>query len=113
MNGRSALMTVGFQFPYGDIDGVDRDDETKVITFGVSIKRAILGLQLGIAVQISGDGVVTMNIVPTITRIQEEADVELPTSTTTVQAIKIPSSIFRNWPPPFGCRTERPWYSPD
>jgi type II secretory pathway component GspD/PulD (secretin) len=90
MNGRSALLTVGFQFPYGDIDGVDRDEETKVITFGTSIKRAILGLQFGIAVQITADGIVTMNIVPTITRIQEEADVELPTSATSVQTIKNP-----------------------
>ena len=31
-----------------------------------------------------------MNIVPTITRIQEEADVELPTSTTTTQTISNP-----------------------
>jgi type II secretory pathway component GspD/PulD (secretin) len=90
MNGRSALLTVGFQFPYGDIDGVDRDDETKVVTFGTSIKRAILGLQFGISVQIAADGLVSMNIVPTITRIQEEADVELPTSATTVQTIKNP-----------------------
>ena len=90
MNGRSALLTVGFQFPYGDIDGVDRDDDTKVVTFGVSIKRAILGLQFGIAVQIAADGVVTMNIVPTITRIQEEEDVELPTSSTSTQTIKNP-----------------------
>ena len=90
MNGRSALLTVGFQFPYGDIDGVDRDDDTKVVTFGVSIKRAILGLQFGIAVQIAADGLVTMNIVPTITRIQEEEDVELPTSATSTQTIKNP-----------------------
>ncbi len=90
MNGRSALLTVGYQFPYGDIDGVDRDDDTKVVTFGTSIKRAILGLQFGISVQIAADGTVTMNIVPTITRIQEEADVELPTSATTVQTIKNP-----------------------
>jgi type II secretory pathway component GspD/PulD (secretin) len=90
MNGRSALLTVGFQFPYGDIDGVDRDDDTKVVTFGVSIKRAILGLQFGISVQIADDGMVTMNIVPTITRIQEEVDVELPTSATTTQTIANP-----------------------
>lgn len=90
MNGRSALLTVGFQYPYGDIDGVDRDDDTKVVTFGTSIKRAVLGLQFGISVQISADGLVTMNIVPTITRIQEEAEVELPTSNITVQTIKNP-----------------------
>jgi type II secretory pathway component GspD/PulD (secretin) len=90
MNGRSAILTVGFQFPYGDIDGVDRDEETNVTTFGTSIKRAILGLQFGISVQIAADGTVTMNIVPTITRIQEEANVELPTTATTTQTIKNP-----------------------
>jgi len=90
MNGRSALLTVGFQFPYGDIDGIDRDDDTKVVTFGTSIKRAILGLQFGISAQIAADGTVTMNIVPTITRIQEEENVELPTSATTTQTIKNP-----------------------
>ena len=62
----------------------------QVVTFGVSIKRAILGLQFGIAVQIAADGMVTMNIVPTITRIQEEVDVELPTSAISTQSIKNP-----------------------
>ena len=90
MNGRSALLTVGFQFPYGDINGIDRDDDTKITTFGTSIKRAVLGLQFGISVQIATDATVTMNIVPTITRIQEEAEVELPTSAFTVQTITNP-----------------------
>lgn len=90
MNGRSALLTVGFQFPYGDVDGVDRDEDTKVVTFGTSIKRAILGLQFGLSVQIAADGNVTMNIVPTITRIQEETDVELPTSGFDTQTISNP-----------------------
>lgn len=90
MNGRSAVMTVGFQFPYGDVDGVDRDPETGVVTFGTSIKRTVLGLQMGITPQISGDGYVTLNIVPTITRIQAEQDVELPTSTDTKQTISNP-----------------------
>ena len=90
MNGRSAVMTVGFQFPYGDVDGVDRDPETGVITFGTSIKRTVLGLQLGITPQISGDGIVTLHIVPTITRIQGKEDVELPTSVNTTQTISNP-----------------------
>jgi MSHA biogenesis protein MshL len=79
MNGQSALMTVGFQFPYGDIDGVDRDTEG-LVTYGANIKRAVLGLQLGITVQISDDGIVALHIVPTITRIQTEEDVEIPTA---------------------------------
>ena len=90
MNGCSAVMTVGFQFPYGDVDGVDRDPETGVITFGTSIKRTVLGLQLGITPQISSDGIVTLHIVPTITRIQGEEKVELPTSVDTTQTISNP-----------------------
>ncbi len=90
MNGRSAVMTVGFQFPYGDVDGVDRDPETGVITFGTTIKRTVLGLQMGITPQISQDGNVTLYIVPTITRIQDEQAVELPTSATTTQTISNP-----------------------
>jgi MSHA biogenesis protein MshL len=89
-NGQSAVMTVGFQFPYGDVSGVDRDPETGVVTFGTTIKRAVLGLQLGITPQISSDGIVTLHIVPTITRIQREEQVELPTSTTTTQSIANP-----------------------
>ena len=90
MNGKSAILTVGIQFPYGDIEGVDRDEETNTVTFGTSIKRAILGLQLGITPQISENGMVTLNIVPTITRIQREEQVELPTSSTGSQTISNP-----------------------
>ena len=90
MNGQSAILTVGFQFPYGDVEGVDRDTETGIVTYGTSIKRAILGLQLGITPQISRDGVVTLNIIPTITRIQGEEVVELPTGSTTTEAISNP-----------------------
>lgn len=90
MNGQSSLMTVGYQFPYGDVDGVDRDIETGITTIGVEIRRAVLGLQLGITPQISRDGVVTLNIVPTITRIQSEENVELPLSSTAVQTISNP-----------------------
>lgn len=90
INGQSAIMTVGFQFPYGDISGVDRDTETGVVTFGTSIKRAILGLQLGLTPQISSDGIVTLHIVPTITRIQSEEKVEIPTTATSSQSISNP-----------------------
>jgi type II secretory pathway component GspD/PulD (secretin) len=74
------VLTVGSQFPYTDIDGVDRDLETGVVTIGTSIKRALLGLQLGITPLISSDGLVTLNIVPTLTRIQREVALEIPTS---------------------------------
>ena len=90
MNGQSAIMTVGFQFPYGDVSGVDRDTYTNTTTYGTSIKRAILGLQLGITPQISNDGIVILNIVPTLTRIQGEEDVELPTGALTTETVSNP-----------------------
>jgi MSHA biogenesis protein MshL len=90
MNGRSAVMTVGYQFPYGDIEGIERDLESGTVTVDATIKRAILGLQLGITPRISEEGMITLHIVPTITRIQRDESVELPTSSTTVQAISNP-----------------------
>jgi len=90
VNGQSAVMTVGYQFPYGDITGVDRDPETGFITYGTAIKRAVLGLQLGITPHISADGIITFHIVPTITRIQGYEDVELPTSITSTQTVSNP-----------------------
>jgi MSHA type pilus biogenesis protein MshL len=90
MNGQSAVLTVGFQFPFADVDGVDRDTETGVVTYGASIKRVVLGLQLGITPHISMDGIVTLNIIPTITRIQGEEDVEIPTDSLQTQTISNP-----------------------
>lgn len=90
MNGQSALMTVGYQFPFGDITGVDRDLDTNNITYSVTIKRAILGLQLGITALVSDQGMITLHIVPTITRIQREEDVEIPVGGTTTQTISNP-----------------------
>jgi MSHA biogenesis protein MshL len=78
MNRQSALLTVGYQYPYADIDGVDRDDETNTVTIGTSIRRAILGLQLGLTTDITADGMITFHIVPTLTRIQREVDIEIP-----------------------------------
>lgn len=90
MNRQSALLTVGRQLPYADIDGVDRDTETNTITIGTSIRRAILGLQLGITPQISEDGMITLHIVPTLTRIEQEVDIDVPTGGTTTQTITNP-----------------------
>jgi MSHA type pilus biogenesis protein MshL len=90
MNGQSAVFTVGFQFPFGDIEGVDENFETNTVTFRSTIKRAILGLQLGLTPQISRDGIISLLIVPTITRIKEEVDVELPTSRGGTQTISNP-----------------------
>jgi MSHA type pilus biogenesis protein MshL len=90
MNGKSSLLTVGYQLPFGDISGVDVDPNTGRVTYRTSIKRAILGLQLGITTHISSEGIVTLNIVPTLTRLQGEAKVELPTSATTIQSVANP-----------------------
>jgi MSHA biogenesis protein MshL len=90
MNRQSALLTVGRQLPYADIDGVDRDLETNTVTIGTSIRRAILGLQLGITPQISKNGMITLHIVPTLTRIEREVDIDIPTSGTTAQTISNP-----------------------
>lgn len=78
MNRQSALLTIGYQFPYTDIEGVDRDTETDVVTIGTSIRRAVLGLQLGLTAQISADDMVTFHIVPTLTRINREVNLEIP-----------------------------------
>jgi MSHA biogenesis protein MshL len=80
INRQPAVLTVGSQFPYSDIDGVDRDLESGFVTIGTSIKRALLGVQLGITPLISSDGMVTMHIVPTLTRIQREVQVQIPTA---------------------------------
>ncbi len=90
MNGQSAVMTVGYQYPFGDVDGVDRDAETGLITYGSSIKRVILGLQLGLTPQISRDGMITLHIVPSITKIQGEQTVTIPLTLTETQDIKNP-----------------------
>jgi MSHA biogenesis protein MshL len=80
INRQSAVLTVGSQFPYSDIDGVDRDLESGFVTIGTSIKRALLGIQLGITPLISGSGAVTLHIVPTLTRIQREVPIQIPTA---------------------------------
>jgi MSHA biogenesis protein MshL len=90
MNRQTALLTIGFQYPYADIDGVDRDALTSFITIGTSIKRAVLGLQLGLTAQISEDGMISFHIVPTLTRIDREVDVEIPTGGQSAQTISNP-----------------------
>ena len=90
MNGQSAVFTVGFQFPFGDVEGVDENFETNTVTYRSTIKRAILGLQLGLTPQISKDNIIGLLIVPTITRIKEEVQVELPTSEGRTQSISNP-----------------------
>jgi type II secretory pathway component GspD/PulD (secretin) len=53
--------------------------ETNTITIGTTIRRAVLGLQLGLTTDITADGMITFHIVPTLTRIQREVNIEIPT----------------------------------
>lgn len=80
MNRQSAVLTVGSQFPYSDIDGVDRNLEAGFVSVNTTIKRALLGIQLGITPLISSNGAVTLNIVPSLTRIQREVPIQIPTA---------------------------------
>jgi len=80
MNRQSAVLTVGSQFPYSDIDGVDRNLESGFVSINATIKRALLGLQLGITPLISSNGAVTLHIVPTLTRIQREVPIQIPSA---------------------------------
>jgi len=90
MNRQSALLTVGRQLPYTEISGVDRDEDTNTVTIGASIRRAILGLQLGITPQISADGMITLHIVPTLTRVDQDVDIAVPTGVNSIQTISNP-----------------------
>lgn len=90
MNGQPAVMTVGSQFPFADITGVSRDEETNVVTIDGTIKRAVFGLQLGITPQIAGDGMITLHVVPTITRQEGMQTVEFPVGGVGVQTIENP-----------------------
>lgn len=90
MNGQSAVMTVGSQFPFADITGVSRDEETNVVTIDGTIKRAVFGLQLGITPQISADGMITLNVVPTVTRQEGTQQVEFPFGGIGVQTVENP-----------------------
>ncbi len=89
MNGQSAVITIGSQFPFGDVEGVSVSEEGTII-FDSSIKRALLGLQLGITPHITEEGEVLLHVVPSITNLQGEAIVELPTVGGGIQHIRNP-----------------------
>jgi len=90
LNGQSAVMTVGSQFPFTDISGVSRDQDTDTVNIDATIKRAVFGLQLGITPQISENGIITINVVPTITRNEGTEQVEVPTGIGEVQSFSNP-----------------------
>ncbi len=90
LNGQSAILTVGHQYPYGDISGVDIQDETGNLIYDVDIKRAIVGVQLGVTPHIAENGDIILHVVPTITDLQDVVDVEIPTVGARVQRIENP-----------------------
>jgi len=90
LNGQSAVMTVGSQFPFTDIKGVSRDEDTDRVNIDATIKRAVFGLQLGITPQISENGIITINVVPTVTRNEGTEQVEVPTGVGEVQSFSNP-----------------------
>ncbi|MBC7358902.1 MAG: hypothetical protein H5U10_10235 [Desulfacinum sp.] len=89
MNGQSAVITVGSQLPFGDVSGLTVDQNGNVL-FESSIKRALLGLQLGISPQIADDGEILLHVVPSITNLQGETVVDIPTTGSAVQQVRNP-----------------------
>ncbi len=90
LNGQSAILTVGHQYPYGDISGVDIQDETGNLIYDVDIKRAIVGVQLGVTPHIAESGEIILHVIPTITDLQDIVDVEIPSVGSRVQRIENP-----------------------
>ncbi len=90
LNGQSAILTVGHQYPYGDISGVDIQDETGNLVYDVDIKRAIVGVQLGVTPHIANNGEIILHVIPTITDLQDVVTVEIPSVGTSVQRIQNP-----------------------
>ncbi len=90
LNGQSAILTVGHQYPYGDISGVDIQDETGNLIYDVDIKRAIVGVQLGVTPHIAENGEIILHVIPTITDLQDVIDVEIPSIGSRVQRIENP-----------------------
>ncbi|SMC19041.1 MSHA biogenesis protein MshL [Desulfacinum hydrothermale DSM 13146] len=94
MNGQSAVITVGSQLPFGDVSGLTVDQNGNVL-FESSIKRALLGLQLGISPQIADDGEILLHVVPSITNLQGEEVVDIPTAGSSVQQVRNPIISLR------------------
>ena len=90
LNGQSAVLTVGHQYPYGDISGVDIQDETGNLVYDVDIKRAIVGVQLGVTPHIAENGEIILHVIPTITDLQDVVEVEIPSVGARVQRIENP-----------------------
>lgn len=90
LNGQSAILTIGHQYPYGDISGIDVQDETGNLVYDVDIKRAIVGVQLGITAHIAANGGIILHVVPSITDLEDVAQVEIPSVGNQVQSISNP-----------------------
>ena len=90
LNGQAAILTVGHQYPYGDISGVDIQDETGNLVYDVNIKRAIVGVQLGVTPHIAANGDIILHVIPTITDLQDVVEVEIPSVGARTQRIENP-----------------------
>ncbi len=78
MNGQNALISVGDEIPYIDISDVERDTETNTVTVDYEVKRVHIGVLMGVTPFINKQNQIVMRIVPIITHLLGEKDLQLP-----------------------------------
>ena len=68
INNQSATISIGRTIPYLDFTiSCDGTGDNRVCTKQPTVQRAQAGVSLGITPQISGDGMITLHVVPVIT----------------------------------------------
>ncbi len=78
MNGQNALISVGDEIPYIDISDVERDTDTDTVTVDYEVKRVHIGVLMGVTPFINKQNQIVMRIVPIITHLLGEKDLQLP-----------------------------------
>ncbi len=78
MNGQNALISVGDEIPYIDISDVQRDTDTDTVTVDYEVKRVHIGVLMGVTPFINRQNQIVMRIVPIITHLLGEKDLQLP-----------------------------------
>ncbi len=78
MNGQNALISVGDEIPYIDISDVERDTDTNTVTVDYEVKRVHIGVLMGVTPFIDKQNKIVMRIVPIITHLLGEKDLQLP-----------------------------------
>ncbi len=78
MNGQNALISVGDEIPYIDISDVERDTDTDTVTIDYEVKRVHIGVLMGVTPFINRQNQIVMRIVPIITHLLGEKDLQLP-----------------------------------